>query len=119
MFTVFEIAPERNGCTAPIIRTWPVVVDRVVTHRAGEHRHVLRRGVRRAEDRLVDVDVVDDLADLMVVVAEPAKRPRDRLVDDRHRAAPDQLLDLYEAQVSFNTVVDITVHHQAYSSGRR
>ena len=22
--TVFEIAPERNGCTAPIIRTWPM-----------------------------------------------------------------------------------------------
>ena len=23
MFTVFEIAPEMNGCTAPIIFTWP------------------------------------------------------------------------------------------------
>jgi len=23
MLTVFEIAPERNGCTAPIMRTWP------------------------------------------------------------------------------------------------
>ena len=24
MFTVFEIAPDRNGCTAAIIRTWPI-----------------------------------------------------------------------------------------------
>jgi hypothetical protein len=24
MFTVFEIAPEMNGWTAPIIRTWPL-----------------------------------------------------------------------------------------------
>ncbi len=24
MFTVLEIAPEMNGCTAPIIRTWPM-----------------------------------------------------------------------------------------------
>jgi hypothetical protein len=26
--TVFEIAPEMNGWTAPIIFTWPDVVDR-------------------------------------------------------------------------------------------
>jgi len=25
-FTVFEIAPERNGCTAAIIRTWPIAL---------------------------------------------------------------------------------------------
>jgi hypothetical protein len=24
MFTVFEIAPEMNGCTAPIILMWPM-----------------------------------------------------------------------------------------------
>jgi hypothetical protein len=24
MLTVFEIAPDRNGWTAPIIRTWPL-----------------------------------------------------------------------------------------------
>ncbi len=24
MFTVLEIAPEMNGCTAAIIRTWPI-----------------------------------------------------------------------------------------------
>ena len=23
MLTVLEMAPEMNGCTAPIIRTWP------------------------------------------------------------------------------------------------
>ncbi len=23
-FTVFEIAPDRNGCAAAIIRTWPI-----------------------------------------------------------------------------------------------
>ena len=24
MFTVFEMAPERNGCVAPIILMWPI-----------------------------------------------------------------------------------------------
>ena len=24
MFTVLEIAPERNGCAAAIMRTWPM-----------------------------------------------------------------------------------------------
>ena len=24
MLTVFEIAPERNGCVAAIMRTWPM-----------------------------------------------------------------------------------------------
>ena len=24
MFTVLEIAPDRNGCTEAIIRTWPI-----------------------------------------------------------------------------------------------
>ena len=51
MLTVLEMAPEMNGCTAPIIRTWPVVVDRVVAHRAGEHRQVVGlqvRGARRS-----------------------------------------------------------------------
>ena len=29
MFTVLEIAPDRNGCTAAIIRTWPIgAIDR-------------------------------------------------------------------------------------------
>ncbi len=40
------------------------VVDGVVAHRAGEHRHVLGGEVWRADDRLVLVDVGDDLVDL-------------------------------------------------------
>ena len=52
------------------------------------------------------------------VVAEPAQRPRDRLVDDRHRAAADQLLHLDEAEVGLDAG-RVAVHHQADRAGRR
>jgi hypothetical protein len=67
MLTVLEMAPEMNGCTAPIIRTWPIVVDGVVAHGAGEHRDVLGSQVRGAEDDSSRVDVGDDVGDLLGV----------------------------------------------------
>ena len=50
MLTVFEIAPEMNGCTAAHHLDVTHVVDRVVAHRAREHRQVLRVEVGRADD---------------------------------------------------------------------
>ena len=51
-------------------------------------------------------------------VAEPAQRPRDRLVDDRHRAAADQLLHLDQAEVGLDAG-GVAVHHQPDRPGGR
>ena len=88
------------------------VVDGVVAHRAGEDRQVLTSQVWCADDRLVLVEVGDDLVDLTRVVAEAAQRPRNRLVDDRHRAAADERLDLHEPEVGLDAG-GVAVHHQA------
>ncbi len=50
------------------------VVDRIVAHRAGEHRQVLGVEAGGADDRLVVVDVPDDLVDLFVGVSEAPQR---------------------------------------------
>ena len=93
------------------------VVDGVVAHGAGEHRQVLGRQVRGADDRLVLVDVGDDLVDLVGRVAQPGERPGHRLVDDRHRAAADQLLGLDQAEVGLDAG-GVAVHEQADGPGR-
>ena len=95
-----------------------LVVDRVVAHRAGEHRQMLGGQVRRADDRLLGVDVGDDVGDLGVVVAEVAKRPRHGLVDDRHRPAADELLRLDEAEVGLDPG-RVAVEHERNRAGRR
>ena len=63
MLMVFEMAPEMNGCTAPIMRRCPRV-DRARASRrlegAVEDRQVLVLQVRRALDRVLLVDVLDD-----------------------------------------------------------
>ncbi len=95
-----------------------LVVDRVVAHRAGEHRQVCRRQVRGPDDRHVLVDVGDDVVDLLRLIAETTQGPRHGLVDDRHRPPTDQLLRLDQRQVGFDPR-RVTVHRQADRSGRR
>ena len=73
--------------------------------------------VRRADDRLVLVDVGDDLRRLRGRVPELPQRPRHRLVDDRHRAAAHQLLQLDETEVGLDAG-GVTIHHEADSPGR-
>ena len=75
------------------------VMDRVVAHRAGEHREVLGVEPGRADDRLVLVDVGDDLVHLLTRVSEPAEGTGHGLVDDEHGAPTDQLLRLRECEV--------------------
>ena len=68
--TVLEMAPEMNGWTAAIIRTWPewwIVLSPIEQANTGD---VLGGQVRGAEDRLVLVDVGDDLGVLLGRVAE-------------------------------------------------
>ena len=93
------------------------VVDRVVAHRAGEHGQVLGDQVRRTDDRLVLVDVGDDVVDLLGHVAEPGQRPRDRLVDDRHRPATDELLGLHQTEIGLDAG-GVAVEHERDGAGR-
>ena len=57
-------------------------------------------------------DVLGDRLDLLVLVAEVLQRPRHGLVDDLHRAAADQLLELDQGEVRLDTS-GVTVHHEA------
>ena len=99
-------------------RDVPHVVDRVVAHRAGEHREMLRVEPRRADDRLVLVDVGDDLVHLLARVPEPAEGAGHGLVDDEHRAPTDQLLRLREREVRLDAG-RVAVEGQGDRPGRR
>ena len=94
------------------------VVDGVVAHGAGEDGQVLGGDVRRAEDRHVLVDVGDDVLGLLDPVAQLGQRPWNRLVDDRHRAAADQLLGLDQTEVGLDAR-RVAVHQQADGPRRR
>src|ERR1022692_2799205 len=73
--------------------------------------------MRRAEYRLVLVDVGDNVRDLLLRVPQPAQSAGHRLVDDRHRSTAHQLFCLYKAKVRLDTG-GVAVHKQAYSPSR-
>ncbi len=52
------------------------------------------------------------------LVAELPQRPRDGQVDDLHRAATDELLELHEREVRLDAG-RVAVHHEADGAGRR
>ena len=79
---------------------------------AVEHRQVLRPEVGGTLDRLVLVDVVEDLADLLRAIAELAEGRRDRLVDDLEEALADELLVLDEGDVGLDAG-GIAIHEEA------
>ena len=75
MLIVLEIAPERNGCTAAIMRMWPDVMDEALAVLAAavgavEDRQVLRLEMRRALDGLHAADHVVGLVDLLLAEAD-------------------------------------------------
>ena len=61
-------------------------------------------------------DVLDDRLDGLLGVAELAQGPRDREVDDLHRAATDELLELHEREVGLDAG-GVAVHHEADGPG--
>ena len=68
--TVFEIAPEMNGCTAPIILMWPMCeIARSPTATSNTGRCSSQQA-GRADDRAVLGEVGLDLLDLLLGVAE-------------------------------------------------
>jgi hypothetical protein len=50
-------------------------------------------------------------------VAQLAQGPRDGLVDDLHRAAADELLELHQREVRLDAG-GVAVHHEADGPGR-
>ena len=73
--TVLEIAPEMNGCTAPIIFRWPmceIARSPTATSNTGRCSSLESRG---AEDRAVLGQVSLDLLDLRLGVAERLQAP--------------------------------------------
>ncbi len=85
------------------------IVDGVVTHRAREDRQVLGPQRRRTNDRLILVDVGLNRRDFFVGVAQYVQRARHCLIDDRHVAAADELLELHETEVGLDAR-RVTVH---------
>ena len=120
--TVFEIAPGDERLRRAHHLDVAHVLDRAVAlrrlERAVEHRQVRFLQRRRAFDRLVLVDVVDDRVDLRRRVAELLERHRHGLVDDLHQPAADQLLVLDQRDVRLDAG-GIAVHHEADGPGRR
>jgi hypothetical protein len=78
------------------------VRDRAGAHGHVEHGQVLVGERGRSDDRVVLVDVRDDLLDLLGRVAQGAQRERHGLVDDGHRPAADELLVLHEREVGLH-----------------
>ena len=121
MLTVFEIAPERNGWAAAIIRTWACqAIERLPLRgceRTIEHGEVLFLHIGRAFDRVVLVDVGQDRADLRLIVADRAERERHGLVDDLEHAAAGELLVLHEGDVRLDAG-GVAIHHEADRAGR-
>ena len=91
----------------------------VVAHRAGEHRRCARRpGAGRRGSSCSRRCRRRSRSIWSSRVAEAAQRTRDRLVDDRHGAAADQLLHLDQAEVGLDAG-GVAVHHQADGAGGR
>ena len=96
----------------------PHVVDGVVAHRGGEHRHVFGTDVGATDHRLVLIDPCQDGRRGNVVVAEVPQGPGHGPVDDRHGAAADQALVLDQAEVWLDAG-RVAVHKQADGAGGR
>ena len=119
---VLEIAPERNGWTADIIRRWPGSGS---TGPPAAGRRRSRRPSRCSSFRPGAPSIVSwastksrTPADLGVVVAELAERHRHRPVDDLEHPAAGQALVLDQRDVGLDPG-RVAVHHEGDRAGRR
>ena len=85
--------------------------------RAIENRQVLIPKIRRALDRVVLFDELDDMFDLLAVVPELPERFGNRLVDDFHQPTAHQFLVLHKCDIGLDTS-RVTIHHEADCSCR-
>ena len=96
-FTVLEIAPTQrrlDGCRHANVAHG---ADGPLPHRAVEHRVVLKPETGSIHDVTVLRDVLDDRLSLLGLITQVLQCARHRLVDDLHRPAADQLLELHAA----------------------
>ena len=91
--------------------------DGPLAHRAVEDDVVLELEPGRVHDVALVGDVLDDRLDHLLLVAQGAQRARDGAVDDLHRRAADQLLELHQREVGLQAG-GVAVHHQTDRAGR-
>ena len=91
--------------------------DGARTHGGVEDLVVLGLQARSVDDVTLVGDVLDDRLDGLLRVAELLEGPRDRQVDDLHRATTDELLELHEREVRLDAR-GVAVHHEADGPGR-
>ena len=90
--------------------------DGALAHGRVEDGVVLGLEPRRVDDMAVFGDVFDDRLDGLVGVAQALERQRNRLVDDLHRTAAHELLELHQGEVRLHPG-GVTVHHEADGAG--
>ncbi len=122
MLMVFEIAPEMNGCTAAIMRTWPMwwmkrlpFCGRKLQSKTGRCS-----GFRAGAPSMVPVESMwlTICFHLLRRVAELDQRLRHGVVDDLDHAAADQLLVLHQRQIRLDAG-GVAIHHEADGAGGR
>ncbi len=91
--------------------------DGTLAHGAVEHLVVLGLEAGGVDHIAVLGDVGDDRLDLLLLVAQAAQGLRDGAVDDLHRAAADQLLELDQREVGLDTG-GVAGHRQTDGAGR-
>src|SRR4028118_2382149 len=99
----------------------PTIASTCASGRPGPPAPGAARGGPRGRARGGDAgaglgDELDDRLDRLVLVAEALERPRDRLVDDLHGPAADQLLVLDQREVRLDAG-RVAVHHAARRPG--
>ena len=95
------------------------VRDRPLADRHVEHRLVLGRQARSADDRAVLGEMGPDLLDLLVGVAERLQRQRHGPVDDRHLTTAHQLLVLDQREVGSTPVVSQSIRNEIVPVGAK
>ncbi len=73
--------------------------------------------ILRAFDRIVRIDVSDDLLDHRIVVPKVRKRPWDDVVDNLHVPAADELLILHQRNIRLDSGC-VAVHDKRDRPGR-
>ncbi len=122
MLTVLLIAPERNGWTAAIIRTWPIGTMERTPLRGLKAQSKTDRcsGLRPGAPSIVSRSSTKATISSTWVgrVAELPEGTRDRVVHDLEVALADQLLVLDEGDVRLDAG-RVAIHHEGDRAGRR
>ena len=117
-FTVFEIAPEMNGCAAPIIFTWPNqwIVRTPFCGRKAQSNTGRCSSERCGAPSIVPVSSIWATMSAICPSGSSypsrAERPRHGVVHDLHQAAADERLVLHERDVRLDAG-RVAVHHEA------